>query len=297
MSAISRVLCPVDFSDHSARVAAHAVAIARWYDARVTLLHIWVNQASIELPPLVLGETERTELLDELRHLAEPHHGVPFDFLVREASDVHQEILNQAETLSADLLVVGSHGRSGIGRLLLGSITEKLLRKATCPVMIVPHHAADVAVDRPPRFERILCPVDFSDSSLRAVTTAMELAQESNATLTLMHAIEIPPELSEYMPPSDVSLEAIRAAAVAASLTRLRDLVPDSVRTFCTVETTVVEGAAYRHILAVAAERQTDLIVMGVHGRGAIDLLVFGSNTARVTRAATCPVLVVPGGR
>jgi nucleotide-binding universal stress UspA family protein len=70
-------------------------------------------------------------------------------------------------------------------------------------------------------------------------------------------------------------------------------MIPESVRTYCGVETVVQEGAAYRQVLLVAAEHKSDLIVMGVHGRGAVDLMVFGSNTARVIRAATCPVLVV----
>jgi nucleotide-binding universal stress UspA family protein len=73
-------------------------------------------------------------------------------------------------------------------------------------------------------------------------------------------------------------------------------LVPEAVRTYCTVETEVVEGRPALKIMDVAAERSIDVIVMGVQGRGAVDLLVFGSNTHRVVRAATCPVLAVPGG-
>ena len=293
MTIISHILCPVDFSEQSAHAVTHALAMARWYEARVTLLHVWINQTSIELPPLILGDAERSELLDEMRRLAGDHQGVRVDILVREAPDVHHEILTQATELGADLLVLGSHGRKGLGRLLLGSVTEKLLRTAKCPVMVVPPAAPQQA---PPKFEQILCPVDFSDSSLTALTAAMSLAQETDATLTLLHVIEIPPEFDEQMPLTDVNLTAIRASAVASGLERLRDLVPESVRTFCTVETSVVEGSAYRQILATAAEKHSDLIVMGVHGRGALDLLVFGSNTARVTRAATCPVLVIPSG-
>jgi nucleotide-binding universal stress UspA family protein len=76
---------------------------------------------------------------------------------------------------------------------------------------------------------------------------------------------------------------------------RHRDLIPDQARTFATINTAVVEGGAYRRVLQRAAEEQTDLIVMGVHGRSAIDLLVFGSTTHHVIRAATCPVLIVRG--
>jgi nucleotide-binding universal stress UspA family protein len=293
MITITRILCPVDFSQHSVHALAHAVAMAKWYEARLTVLYVWVNQGAVDLPPIVLAEHKRAQILNDMQRIAGRHEGVSIDFLIREAADVHQEILDQAAALGADLLVVGSHGRTGVQRLLLGSVTEKLLRKGTCPLMVVPRRAPDTEPAEPVQFERILCPVDFSDASLTALTYAMSIAQESDADLTVMHAIEVPPELSEYMPPADFNLDAIRAAAVATSLERLRDLIPDSVRTFCTVETTVVEGAAYRQVLHVAAERHSDLIVMGVHGRGALDLLVFGSNTARITRAATCPVLVL----
>jgi nucleotide-binding universal stress UspA family protein len=293
MITISHILCPVDFSEYSARAVAHALAMARWYRARLTMLHVCVNLPRAELPPIVLGDAERAQLLDELRRFAGPHEGVSVDFHVQEASEVHQAILDHAGDLGADLLVIGSHGRQGIQRLLLGSVTEKLLRRVLCPLMVVPHAVSDTTRDESVRFEKILCPVDFSESSLAALAYALSIAQEADATLTILHAVDIPPDLSEYMPPVDLSLDSIRAAAIANSLKRLRELIPDSARTFCTVEATVVEGAAYREVLKAAAERHSDLIVMGVHGRGALDVLLFGSNTARVTRAAPCPVLVL----
>ena len=87
-----------------------------------------------------------------------------------------------------------------------------------------------------------------------------------------------------------------RSAAVEKNaLRRLRELVPEQARTYCSVETAVVEGRAYRRLLQRAAEQGADLIVMGVHGRGAIDLLVFGSTAHHVIRAAACPVLIVRG--
>ena len=290
MITVSHILCPVDFSDFSATAVGHAVNMATWYEARLTLLHVFVNTPSMDLPPFVLEEADREKLLEDLRRLAGPAPGVSIAVVVREAPEPHAEILRQADALGADLLVVGTHGRHGFERLLLGSVTEKVVRKAKCPVMVVPCAAPSPSAG-PLHFGNILCPVDFSDASVVALTYALSIAQESDAVLTVMHTNEVPPELSAHVPPSDMSVDAIRAEA--ASLEHLRALIPSSARTFCTIETLVREGAAYRQVLAVAAERHSDLIVMGVHGRGALDLLVFGSNTARVTRAATCPVLVV----
>ncbi len=161
--------------------------------------------------------------------------------------------------------------------------------------MVVPRRAPDKDPDEPVQFRRILCPVDFSETSNRALAYAMSLAEETAAHLTVVNVIEVPPELREHSFSEGVDVDRIRAAAEADCLSRLRQLIPDEARQRCTVETAVREGVAYREVLKLAAEGDADLIVMGVHGRGAIDLLVFGSNTARVTRAAECPVLIVRG--
>jgi nucleotide-binding universal stress UspA family protein len=160
--------------------------------------------------------------------------------------------------------------------------------------MVVPRRAPDAAIGEPVQFRGILCPVDFSEGSTNALSYALNLAEEADAQLTVLHVIEIPPELRENPLSAGFDVDGVRAAAEADALRRLRDLVPEQARSYCTVETAVREGAAYREILKVAAERRSDLIVMGVQGRGAVDLMLFGSNAARVVRAAACPVLVVP---
>lgn len=144
-----------------------------------------------------------------------------------------------------------------------------------------------------PRIEiaRILCPIDFSDSSLRGLEYAMTMAEEADAELTVMNAIEMPPELRETPLSADFSVEAIRANAGAAQQRRPRELIPECA--FCKIETAVVEGKASREILRLADEKKSDLIVMGVQGRGALDLAIFGSNAQQVTKESSCPVLVV----
>ena len=293
---IKQVLCPVDFSDVSQHALDHAAAIAQWYRSRLTVLHVFVNLPAMDLPPLVLEDADRERLTASLRKMAAR---VPRDVEVRlsvqEAEHVHDEILAQVVAEHADLLVLGSHGRSGFQRLFLGSVTEKVIRKVPCPILVVPPRAPDVPPNRPIQFRRILCAIDFSESSLAALAGALSMAEESDAHLTLLHVIEMPPELRENPLAPDFDVDRIHAAAEAEALRRLRDLVPDAARTYCTVETAVLEGRAYRQVLRRAAEEKADLIVMGVHGRGALDLLVFGSNTHQVIRAATCPELIVRG--
>jgi nucleotide-binding universal stress UspA family protein len=290
---ISRVLCPIDFSEFSRRALDHAAAIAGWYGARLTVLHVMQIRPAMDMPMAPMTEEEREHKIGELRRfIANVPSTIAVDCQVQEASDIHREILRQAKAVSADLLVTGSHGRSGFERLLLGSVTERLLRHAPCPTMVVPRAAPDVAVDEPVQFRRILCPVDFSDVSVRALEYAISLAGESRAQITLLHVIEVPPELRANPLAEGFDVDKVRAAAEVDALKRLRELTPDGTGP-CSVKTVVREGSPYREILKTAAARAADLIVMGVHGRGAMDLMLFGSNTARVSRAATCPVLIV----
>jgi len=296
---IKRVLCPIDFSECSHRALHHSIAIARWYEASITVLHVFTNLPNIEVSGVPLNDPDHKLLIGRMQAFAGAvPPAVPVTFVARCVPDVSREILAQAEV--ADLVVIGSHGRSGFDRLVLGSVAETIVRKSPRPVMVVPPHAPDADGSglnhgvQP----RILCAIDFSDASLGALDYAISLAEETQGELTLFHSIEVPPELHEPIPvPTDFSVEQCHAAAEATCLQRLRELVPPSVRHTCQVKTAVSEGAAYRQLLHKAAEQPTNLIVMGVRGCGAVDLLLFGSNTARVTRAATCPVLIVPRRR
>ncbi|MEQ1757207.1 MAG: universal stress protein [Vicinamibacterales bacterium] len=294
MIRIANVLCPVDFSETSQRALDHAAAIAHWYEARLTLLHVVVSRPVLDLPMPELTDADRERLSTDLRKMAgriPPQ--VAIDYRISEAEFVDTEIVAQIAATQANLLVLGTHGRSGFERLFLGSVTEKLLRRATCPTLVVPPRAAAVAADAPVQLRRILCPVDFSDGSLNALTTAIGMAEEADARLTLLNVIEIPPTLFGTSGMSETDVDRIRAAAEADVLRRLRALVPEGARTYCSVETAVVEGSAHREIVRSATDARADVIVIGAHGGGTLDRLVFGSTTHHVIRAAPCPVLVV----
>jgi nucleotide-binding universal stress UspA family protein len=293
MIRISHVLCPVDFSETSQHALDHAAAIAHWYDAALTVLFVFPNLPVMDLPPLVLEEGDRERLLVEMRRMADrvPTR-VAIDYRVCEAPYVHDEIVAQAARIHADLVVLGTHGRSGVERLFLGSVTEKVIRQAACPTLVVPPRAPDVAAAAPVEFRRILCPVDFSESSLDALALAINMAEEADARLTLLHVVEWPRRVSQEPTAFDVDLARLREAALIDARRRLHDLIPDQAATYCTVETMVSEGKAHQTIVSHAAEHRCDLIVMGVHGRGAVERLLFGSTTHQVIRSAACPVLI-----
>jgi nucleotide-binding universal stress UspA family protein len=301
---IKRLLCPIDFSEYSGHALDYAAAMAGWYGATVTALHVYTEWPAVgmipsfgpdAMPPVQLKAADREAVLQHMRTFVAPHaRGTAIDVQLAEAPDVYREILAQAESLPADLVVVGTHGRSGFEHLLLGSITEKVVRKAQCPVLVVPRRDV-VGPEHAVHVKQILCPVDFSSGSLAALTYALSLAEEADAHLTLVYVEEMPPELAEHPALGSIDIDRIRAEAHADWLRRLRGLVPDGVKEFCTVDTTISEGRASRAILKLAAERKADLIVMGVQGRGAIDMALFGSNTHEVIRGAACPVLTIRG--
>ena len=294
---MKRILCPIDLSDISNHVADHASAMARWYGAQLTFLHVVAGLPAMDVPPPALNAEERDRLVAGMRKAAA---GVPSavapEFVVTEAESPYLGILERAADSPPDLLVLGTHGRSGVQRLFLGSVAEKVIRKASCPTLVVPPRAGDVSPTTPVQFRHILCAVDFSDCSLTALAQALCLVRQTAAHLTLVHVIEIPPELRENAMAADFDVDRIRAAAEAEALRRLRDLVPHPSQLPARVTTVVEEGKAYREVLRTAADVNADLIVMGVHGRGTLDLVVFGSTTHHVIREAKCPVLIVRKG-
>jgi len=293
MIRIDRILCPVDFSEISQHALDHAAAIANWYEASLTLLYVFPNLPPMELPPLVLEAGDRERLLVAMRKMVDrvPTRVTP-EYRVQEADYIQDEIVAQASAIPADLLVLGTHGRSGFQRLFLGSVTEKVIRKATCPTLVVPPRAPDVDAAAPVALRKILCPVDFSESSLDAVAQAINMAEEADARLTLLHVVEAARGLGEESMAFAVDIKRILEDTVNNARRRLNDLVPEQARAYCTVETCVIEGTAHREIVRYAAEQRCDLVVMGVRGRGAIDRMLFGSTTHQVIRAAACPVLV-----
>jgi nucleotide-binding universal stress UspA family protein len=305
---IRRILCPIDFSDYSRRALDHAVAIARWYGSTITALHVFsVTPVAAYAPgaagfdAIVLTQADRDQLLAELTRFIETESTpeVRVEAMIREGPTA-SEILSQAADLKADLLVMGTHGRSGFERLLLGSITEKVLRMARCPVLTVPRRHPDAVPAAPVLFKHILCPVDFSDSSMRALNYALSLAQEADAHLTAVHVMtygleETPDLYDTIITDSRLSLADYRQRHEESARERLKQAIPDTVASYCSVETMMVRGKPGPEILRLAGERHSDVIVMGIQGRGAADLMFLGSTTNHVVRAATCPVLTLRG--
>jgi nucleotide-binding universal stress UspA family protein len=310
MIEIKHVLCPVDFSAFSRHALEHAVQVARWFKSTLTILYVYPPPAApppvlvsgvpgplpIEpFPPLTVSpERTRDEVRAELdKFIAQVDTTGVMVYLEARAGSPVPIIVDVATALHADIIALGTHGHSGFDRWVLGSVTEKILRKAPCPVLTVPPPVTEPPTEMLRVLKRILCPVDFSEPSLKALEYALALAKEADAELLLMHVIEGLANLQRWEQPTNASILEYLRLSEQHALTRLREVVPKDAHTWCTPRELLVTGKPYEEILRIAREQDFHLIVMGVHGRNPIDLWFFGSTTQQVVRAATCPVLTL----
>jgi nucleotide-binding universal stress UspA family protein len=293
---IRRILCPIDFSDVARHALEHASAIAKWYEADVAALHVMAPPI-LPLPPVlfaepphatVASESDRRAAQDRLYEWLTPIRllGIKTDLVVDRGNPASC-ILRTATSIRADLIAMGTHGLSGFERLVLGSVTEKVLRKATCPVLTVPP-ATSTAAKVP--YTRLLCPVDFSSSSVAALRLALSMAEEADAALTVLHVVDWDTDAERSL--AFDSADFHRRVGDEARA-RLDALVTDDARVWCKPSTRILEGKPYRQILKVAEDEAADLIIIGVRGRNPVDLALFGSTTNQVVRHASCPVLTL----
>ena len=294
---IKNILCAIDRSPSSLQAFGYAIALARWQSARLNLLEV-IEEAP---PPGVtrapksdsVPNETRTALERDLRRVltARRASDVKVEIFMRKGKVV-QEILAQAKASRSDLVVIGSHGRGGVQRLVLGSVAEKVLRLATCPVLTVRSGVRLARRSRSP-FETILCPTDFSVAANKAVAYAKRLAQEADAKLIVMSAVEWP--FGEAVMSGAVA--ELRKSIESNASEALTRLLPRPAANGPRAQAIVAIGKASAAIIKVARARSVDLIVMGVSGRGALDVALLGSTTHHVIREGAWPVLTVRTGK
>jgi len=282
-----KILCPTDFSPGSQQALRVAVRIAKDANAELVLAHAWY------IPPSAFaGEyTFPAHVIQEM--IDDSQRGL--DAAVRDATAAGAkhvtgklvtgvpwaEIVGLLEEHAFDLCVIGTHGRSGLARILLGSVAEKVVRHSPCSVLAV---RPDGEV-KP--FGHVLVPTDFSESADHALDLAAELVRPDGA-ITLLHVIELAAVYSGE-PNADVARELDKRAAAALdeAAARLKSKVAVRVTTRSRIGYPGVQTLA-----AVDDDRSVDLIVMGSHGRTGIKRALMGSVAEKVVRHAKCPVLV-----
>jgi nucleotide-binding universal stress UspA family protein len=291
MLKIERILCPVDFSEFSVTAYDYAQSLAQHYGSKLFLEHVVLPLASAYpyASPESFNQIQwdlRGEAEKQLQKFAKSHarNGTEPERVVHEGLPI-DSILSFVTQNSVDLIVMGTHGYRGLDRLAMGSVTEKILRKARCLVLVVrkpvngfiqPSNGHD-----PVNLRKILFCTDFSENSDRALAYALSLALEYNSELTLLHVLEDLPNSTDL------------PAETARVVRQLEAPIPPDARNWCTIKSVVRIGKTYQEIIQLALEAQTDLVIMGVRGRNALDLALFGSTTHRVIQLGSSPVLAV----
>lgn len=266
---IKNVLVPIDFSVPSRMAVNFGVALARKFRARVTLLHV------LPLPPSPDAEQPLCEdALSELGSLLPPEDEDDLDLrVVVKAGSIQEEIVATVKEQSTDIVVLGTHGRSGLGRLVIGSTTAGLLRKLAIPMITVSRAV------RPLGFKRILFATDFGDASAQGFNFALDLARELHSGILVIHVVN---ELRN------------RDIALQESQRRLVSLVAEGKAYGVDVQTIRVEGPPAKEILKAAVETGADLLLLTIEHKSAFERAVAGSTADKVVREARVPVLCVP---
>ena len=294
MLEIKKILFPTDYSACAEQAFSQAAYLAERYDAVLHVLH--VAEPSMILPPLDLSEADIAADL----HLPMPETPTPEahrtgEGLLRNVEvppvngSVERAILAYAAEQDIDVIVMGTHGRRAVDRLLLGSVAAKVVRLAECPVFTVGFEAAEWEKETA---RRILAPVDFSEHAQLAVAYARDLATTYDAHLDLLHVVEETALTTVYgMEPVAARIPDVEAQARAALERLVREVGgPD------TPYTIHVEAGHPAYDIVDFAERcGTSLIVIATHGLTGIKRLLLGSVAERVVHRAPCPVFTVKG--
>ena len=286
------ILCATDFSEQSNRTIPYGVAIAREFEARLYVCHV------IDLSALTLygefqidpaGQQGRIQDEAEAQLARVPGlEGMSWEPLIGMGQPA-AEIARIVEEKGVDLVVASTRGHSGLKRLILGSVTQRLMRILPCPLLAVqdPEEGFIAKPGAGIQLKKILVGCDFSADSELALRYALSLAQEFEADLHLIHVME-PPTYPEFLTPAEQTQDMVRLDLVKE---KLDGLVPPEARHWCTPKTAILRGRPYEELVAYAMTQYMDMIVMGVRGYGVVKTLFMGSTTDRVVRRSPCPVL------
>jgi nucleotide-binding universal stress UspA family protein len=274
------ILCPVDLSPVSDVILKWAALFARTFGASLEILYAdwwepprYFTEKQIEQLSLQEKEGEKA-LRGELEALVKSAIGdiAQNDINVVEGHPA-ERILDRARKVASDLIVMGSHGRTGMARLRLGSVAEDVVRGSTSPVLVV---KSAKGATRVPAVKNILCPINFSNLSQRSLEFSSELAGAFGAKLWVVHA---------------TGQEEIERGEVQQLIC---DWVPQEVRGRCEVSEVIRQGSPAEQIILMAREHSADLIVMGAQHRPFLEFTTLGTTTERVMRHSLASLLVIP---
>ncbi len=294
---INSIFCATDISDFSNHAVSWGIALAREFSAKLYVCHVVDFPTSITYGdgPIFFVDQQSQAIGNANRQLEQlvGDKEIQWEPLVT-IGHAGDEISRLAKEKNADLAISATHGRSGLKRLILGSVTERLMRTLHCPLLIVrgPKHDLNILSEQGIRFKKILVGCDFSEDSALAFQHGLSLAQEFQSELHLVHVME-PPVYMDMFKPSAEPREELQADLQVQIKNKLKKMVPKEAFNWCTPQTVLLDGPSHEELIRYAKTNEIELIVLGIRGQSLVERLFIGSTTDRVVRQTTCPVLSV----
>jgi nucleotide-binding universal stress UspA family protein len=300
---IRNVLVPIDFSKLSMQAIQIARRLARRVGASIHLAHVrHLNYAAdfvTPAPPIVpfsfmpYEHAGEQNTLKELKGVARECDVPTASCHVLIGAPPFDEICRLAQTIPADLIVMPTHGRTGLKHVFLGSTAERVVQHSSCPILVTRQNALQSTNGSPSRFKTILVPVDFSNCSREGVRYAISFAKEFGAKIILLHATYL-----GYIYSTEgtaiYDIPGLQKAARKAAEHKMRKLVRSVNFGGVRFETVFTEGSPVLDICDFAKDHDVDLIITSTHGLTGFKHVLIGSIAEQVVRHAPCSVLVVP---
>ncbi|MCP3952178.1 MAG: universal stress protein [Desulfobacterales bacterium] len=298
---IQRILCSTDLSDYSTPVLACGAEMAQRFDAQLIIFYTIASDDNCLYGPDVLDRTGKIERQAAKAHAEIKASMAPYQIawepVVVSGNPVDQ-ICNVARDYNVDLAIAASHGFSGLKRVFMGSLVERMARLLPFPFLVLRFPGNNSKTDNrlPLKFKRVVVGCNFSEESFSPMNLAVELGEAYKSTLHLLHAVETPlnektlePIGGPYSKIQDDLLEKLKK--------KLTGLVPKYNRERCNIKPALIPGVPGEGLLTFSRSVAADLIIVGVLHRSTLGKILIGSTTEAALRHAPCPVLVVPGNR
>jgi len=301
---LDNILIPTDFSACADHALSHALQVADKFGAHLHILHVvneldpdWYGITDAQERAVKLRDQIKTEAHDRLKELVPEGdgHDVETTVSLQLSFDVADSIHEYVNEREIDMVVMGTHGRKGLDRLMLGNVANKLIRHAPCPVMTVREEVPWTSEDEGVTYDDILAPIDFSDHSQEALQVSKLFANQYQARLHLLFVAEkrTVPTFSDTGLPGigvvEMDPEIVKNAEAA-----LQQLDENSGGPEVKSAYHVREGDVSQDVIDFSETHGVDLIIMATRGLTGVNRFLLGSNTERIVRVAPCPVLTIP---
>lgn len=285
-----KILCAIDFSESTDTILSYGIGMCQAYRAKLLLTHVVSDLHTLlhihNQKTLDGGDLQQTNIEKAREKLATLGKGLDIDHeLIVRQGDPEHEINGVVQEKNIDLVITSTHGNSGGKRLLIGSVTEKMMKTIRCPLLVLNHRCLSEQTKNPGiRLEKILVGCDFSPDSGFSFTYGLELAIKFQSKLYLAHVIR----------PKDYEKKHKDVDILRAQMkNKLQEMIPDPHKCRSLPKTVLLEGKPYKELLNFARYHEIDMLVLGIRGHTIWEKLTIGSTTDRVIRESPCPVLVV----